>query len=473
MRRFYILLVLLFSFCFYFIILNTISYAYTWEDLVDHCSNISNSNVTFQDTITQANLIVTYSQQYLDLLANNNINVNDYHTFVTYKGTSSSSPNILILAKNTITVRYGYMVSGYRYPLSIQNLSNGVKINLNSKTIISTNASGSSEGGNASLGLVEGMTNFGNASFQYYANQYIYSDLLTTTLRGESPYLFAQGVVGYSLYNSNYGWYLIQNEEYTKLDEIQEDNDDFIMFGLLLTDEMLKNINKIDNCYLYYGDLTTKRYQSNAFLLDYELEPVIVPSGTITNTSGDVTGSIDLSGVESRLDSINQSIISGDSALLENQKENQSFWEVAYNSLFTMDSGDVNDVYLLVQSYFPSGDTPLTVYDTIFGAYGNEPDDFIIRWDDHPLNITWFGGQQLYSGDFIHAGYMNFSRECRDNNVLGNIKFWLNTLLTIFIFLAYYKFLYNCFCDMLGVVSEDIQEDAPEHRPIGFGRGDK
>lgn len=475
MKHFYVSLLVLFLFCIFISMLNTTSYAFTWEDYIDFCGNINNSLITDGDTKWIANRIKNYRTQIEQAIVNAGLNVNDYNNFYCYKQRSSSDNFLLMWNSNyNVQIQYGVSVGGLQADTYI-NGANGLKlINIYDFTI--SNASNVLYGQNKVVGLIDADTSTPSVEHYYLSNQYIYSNILSTNLEGQSPYYFADGRVGINLWRDSYTWYIVQNDNFIPLQTITEDIYGAKLSGLLLTREMLEQLNSFDDCYLYYGDITTKRYQSETFILNYQLDPEETPSGTITNQSGDVTGSIDLSGIENGLNNINSSLNSGN-LLIEEQteviKDNQSFWESTYNELFSMDSGDVNELYLMVQSYFPSGDTPLTVYDTIFGAYGNDPDDFIIRWDDIPLNITWFGGQELYSGDFIKAGYMNFSKECRDNEVLSNIKFWINTLFTIFILLGYYKFLYNSLCIMLGVISQDIPEEEPEHRPIGFRTGGK
>lgn len=80
--------------------------------------------------------------------------------------------------------------------------------------------------------------------------------------------------------------------------------------------------------------------------------------------------------------------------------------------------------------------------------------DFVINWDAIKLNLTFFNGDPLVSGEVIPSGDVNFSKLCRDNETLGNIKGYLNTIIGFsFLFMLlfeYYKILLYC----LGVSSE-------------------
>lgn len=158
--------------------------------------------------------------------------------------------------------------------------------------------------------------------------------------------------------------------------------------------------------------------------------------------------------------------------IINELQENQNFWEGVYNDLFNMNSGDASEVYNLVSSYFPSGETPISIYDTIFGSINNDPDDFIIRWDDIPLHITWFNGEVLYSGDFIKANSINISKTCRENEVLRLIKFYINLFVCIGFLITYYFKMYNLMMLIIVGVVPDIvsntDNDDYKRNEIGF-----
>lgn len=158
--------------------------------------------------------------------------------------------------------------------------------------------------------------------------------------------------------------------------------------------------------------------------------------------------------------------------IINELQENQNFWEGVYDDLFNMNSGDATEVYNLVSSYFPSGDTPISIYETIFGSFNNDPDDFIIRWDDVPLHITWFNGEVLYSGDFIKANSINISKTCRENEVLRLIKFYINLFVCIGFLITYYFKMYNLIMLIIVGVVPDIvsntDNDDYKRNEIGF-----
>lgn len=166
---------------------------------------------------------------------------------------------------------------------------NSIKVDIYTFQVTNTSNVSVYYGQYYAVGLVENITNYGNVTQVYMNNQYIYSNILRTNITGTSPYYFADGRVGTAIYNTNYHWYIVQNENYIRLEEIEELINGGYLSGLLLTDTMLEQLNQIDNCYLIYGDTNTTKYQSDNFVLKWQTIPIEIPSGTITNQSGEVT----------------------------------------------------------------------------------------------------------------------------------------------------------------------------------------
>lgn len=471
MRRFCISLVLLFSLCFYIIISNDISFAFTWDDAKTYMDELRNNFSVPGDIRTGCNYILNNINTFETRVAAQGINLSSYSYFnFQYNGSypksiiidcynnggggtfTNNSSNFTITHESGKSFNFYNLNSGGYTIQQVSNLSNQQRV-YNTSNRFST-----------VWGLTYEGFNYNNTWF----NQYSPKPKLVFT----------------PSYNN-----VVNMGNYSNVNNINGDRDEQVWLIGSLTgyneytkgyiEKLTGEVNGSSTYKQIYDGLfiqpgTGDVYVYNSNILFYNIYRVYFVDEEYNYTDMYGFYFLPLGKTYKSGDTFIYGVNDNDlQPILEQNQKNQTFWENTYNSLFSMSSGDVNEVYLMVESYFPSGDTPLSVYDTIFGAYGNEPDDFIIRWDDHPLNITWFNGQTLYSGDFIKSGYMNFSKECRDNDVLSNIKFWFNTLFTIFIFIAYYKFLYKCFCDMLGVVSEDIHEDEPEHRPIGFGRGDK
>lgn len=247
-------------------------------------------------------------------------------------------------------------------------------------------------------------------------------------------------------------------------------------------------VANLDNDNTYYIDL---KYNGNVWRYGEEGQRVIKGNGSNfpeSNTSGDNNSNIDLTETNKKLDNINNSInyqgqeinnsinyqgqqIKDSIDKLESgEKARDDFWRSTYDSLFTLSSGDVNEIYNTIVAYFPSGDSPVSVFETIFGGLNNEPDDFIIRWDDIPMFFSIGNGNNSFSGDFIKANSMNFSKLCRDNETFGIVKFWVNIFVNISFYLVYAFSFYGCILTIFGVYSSYFSgpEIEEEHRQIGF-----
>lgn len=149
-----------------------------------------------------------------------------------------------------------------------------------------------------------------------------------------------------------------------------------------------------------------------------------------------------------------------------------------FTSLFTIDSGDVDEIYNNALTYFPSGDSPVALYDIIFGSLdGNSSGDFIISWDNFNLIATISGGNVFYSGDFIAGNSINFSKFCRENEQFFILKGYINSFTQFFFILGFLLVFYKCIMVMLGVSTDFINEElSPEsddykRHEIGFIQG--
>lgn len=183
-------------------------------------------------------------------------------------------------------------------------------------------------------------------------------------------------------------------------------------------------------------------------------------TGTITNNSGETTGSIDLSGIQAGLGNINNSINNQGQAIIDNQNENTQaiidnqniIAEQQHNDLtnFDVDEGeeDVNGLIDNISTNL-SGDLSNS---EIFGALeesesgflnliSGQAEDFEIHWND-----VFYNNVKL-----IPAGQVNFSALCRENSVLGNIKEKLNIILSALCGLALIRYLYNLLLATLGI----------------------
>lgn len=250
---------------------------------------------------------------------------------------------------------------------------------------------------------------------------------------------------------------------------VQASNSDQYILNFLSADLSFDNTYYIE---LYYNGVLWVESEGQRIIKS--VAPV--PSG---DSSGDsfpdltiIGGKID--NIGNKIDHQTDMIVSGDAQIVNaiNQLESgeierNNFWKNTYNNLFAMNSGDATEVYNMIASYFPSGESPVSLYDTIFGSLNNEPDDFIIRWDAIPFNMTIGGGITTYSGDFIQSGDINFSELTRTNHTFGIVHFWVRTFAIISFLFVTYMTMYKCFMIILGV-STDFVDKSEEHRQIGF-----
>ena len=140
-----------------------------------------------------------------------------------------------------------------------------------------------------------------------------------------------------------------------------------------------------------------------------------------------------------------------------------------YDDLFTLKEDDFDNIYGYASSLFPSGDV-MAVNDIIFSTLHPSGDDFVIAWEDVPIQFSLFGGAWSYSGDFISANSINFSRVCRENEQLGLLKFWINIFMQVSFTLAYIYAIYKCILIVIGVSTELVPQ-TEERKPIGFMQG--
>lgn len=140
-----------------------------------------------------------------------------------------------------------------------------------------------------------------------------------------------------------------------------------------------------------------------------------------------------------------------------------------YDDLFTLKEDDFDNIYSYAANLFPSGDV-MAVNEIIFSTLHPSGDDFVIAWDNIPINFSLFGGAWSYSGDFISANSINFSKACRDNEQLGLLRFWINVFMQVSFSLAYIYAIYKCILIVIGVSTELVPE-TEERKPIGFMQG--
>lgn len=106
-------------------------------------------------------------------------------------------------------------------------------------------------------------------------------------------------------------------------------------------------------------------------------------------------------------------------------------------------SGDLleNEIFGILQKY----------EDKIFGSFIGE-EDFVISWND----VSYMGSVLIPSGE------VNFSKMCRDNEALGNVKNVVNIILTFTILMNLVIYLYNLLLATLGIDNPYLYE-----KPVG------
>lgn len=224
--------------------------------------------------------------------------------------------------------------------------------------------------------------------------------------------------------------------------------------------------------------------------------PSIDPTGTITNSSGDTTGSIDLSGIQQGIGNI-QNQISGDTqniinnqnintqSIIDNQNENTQATVNAINNAngnYWGNSGDltgdeqedfisdsinslVADVSgeLSKNAVFEHLDSAEDIFLDFFRNKQNESYyDLIISWDAVAPVITMFGGSVTVSdGQSIIAGdSINISQLCRDNPELATIQQYIRIIFNFSCLIALLWQIYNLILSTLGIDNPYLYEDA-------------
>lgn len=152
----------------------------------------------------------------------------------------------------------------------------------------------------------------------------------------------------------------------------------------------------------YYGDGGTDLYEDIDWFIFLPTNAVI-DNNTITSLgSGDFTIQ----------DSTNQ--------IIDNQDKNNTFWQDTYNSLFVMNSGDVDQLITNMKENikidnFGDVSGEIAILNTLTG----EPSDFIIAW-----NSTQYMGKTI-----IPSGEINFSQKVREVPALKTTQDWLRIIM--------------------------------------------
>ena len=156
--------------------------------------------------------------------------------------------------------------------------------------------------------------------------------------------------------------------------------------------------------------------------------------GIITNPSGDVTGKIDLSGIEQGIGTVKDAV---------NNVTN------TIKDAFTFNSGDANEV----MEDFKNTDLGLSqdLYDLnnqFFDLFETqEMNDFVISWD----------GVNYQDIQLIPSGEVNFSALCRENEQIGKVKEYITLFAIVGSSLTLLKVIWNMVAGLLGL-NETLME---------------
>lgn len=189
-------------------------------------------------------------------------------------------------------------------------------------------------------------------------------------------------------------------------------------------------------------------------------------TGNITNPSGDITGNIDLSGIEQGIGNINQNLENIEDKIPTSGdiKDSTTAGVIAGNNSYWGNSGDMNheDYENQINNGLNDSIDDITetlenneVFDSIAIAeqkvidlFLEEPEDFKISWND-----VFYENTKL-----IPSGEVNFSKICRENEALGRVKSTLNIIISAMISFALFKQIYNLILVTLGIDSPFILE---------------
>lgn len=159
------------------------------------------------------------------------------------------------------------------------------------------------------------------------------------------------------------------------------------------------------------------------------------------NPSGEITGSIDITPIINGINNINETqqetnqlIESGNTQIIGKLEEIQSgdetrfdFWKSIYNGLFTLESGDIEDLKDKLSNNFEIEDANMYKIIKQFHEYWTDatPGDFKIKWDP-----VYYENQII-----IPSGDINFTQKAEEIPILHRVHNILQTVLSFAAFL--------------------------------------
>lgn len=224
---------------------------------------------------------------------------------------------------------------------------------------------------------------------------------------GERIYILIDAIVGSNYTNVDFKLYdlsdnFIKNLSYTNYGTQN---------GTTLYDVFIQDFDNITNGNYYkikYFDGNTNIYDTGQFIISWTRDTT--NDSPTYNESGEQTGYIDLTTTNNKIDNVaNQITIQGQNItnainkLESGEKKRQTFWENAYNTLFVMNSGDVQQLKNRISGELMEvidGKNDYTEeYELLDTLNNTRPTDFIISWQ----------AVKYENQNFIPSGEINFN----------------------------------------------------------------
>lgn len=304
--------------------------------------------------------------------------------------------------------------------------------------------------------LISGFPNFNYPSSVLSVNEYTPQNPFYFGHLFSQNYNYNNEVIQACELNYNYRIQFIENvitESYevtnitATLDDITLESTDLGSYWTLKCTN--STLLKYDKIYTLNVEITTT---SNTYELSEQI--LFVPPGTLIESgvivnypSGDYSFNTE--------NATNQ--------IIENQDKNNNFWENAYNELFVMESGDVQDIIDEMKANIKIDDIgdmsgEIAILNTLTG----EPSDFIIAW-----NPTSYMGKVI-----IPSGEINFSQKVREVPALQTTQNWLRIIMGYSVSIVLLSEIFFTILKVLGVSvsiydqhNEEIERLEEMHRP--------
>lgn len=196
---------------------------------------------------------------------------------------------------------------------------------------------------------------------------------------------------------------------------------------------------------IYNGgeNLTTSNYNDKqTFYYMFVRQNAVITNGTITSYgSGD-----------------GYTAQNSTTAIVANQNQNNSFWKNSFDNLFTISSGDIEQIKTKLQDKFgTSGDNGLAEELQIINSLTDlEPYDFKITWKP-----VYYQGKII-----IPSGDVNFSQQIRENETFTTIQNYTQVfLISAMAWLILHEW-WKCICITLGIGTQLYETYEDENQVI-------